>query len=307
MKSCQSVLFFVLPAVSLLLFGCPPETYAGAWTLKRGQLSVKSTLLYQNTSERYYSANTPCPLGESCTRSGQRVSFPFDGESRLTALFFDVNYGILDRLQLGLQIPYFDIQFTDIPDPTRPGTSEIGDTRFGAKYLVFKAPFVTAVEVQAKAPTGFFNRDAEIVPVGDGQWDLDVSLQFGKSLWPIRGYVNLEAGHRTRFAPDLDKANVQPGDELFWSAEAGYTFLPEKFGAKGALSGLSGGKFKALQADGGFEIADSEREAVNLEVGLWWRWQRALSVEASVTKSLSGKNFPAGEVFGIGVAYLFSF
>lgn len=278
--------------------------HAGAWTLKKGHLWIKSALLYQKTSDQYYSRNTPCPLGVNCTE-GQRVDFPFDGESELTAVFVDVHYGLFDPLEIYLQVPFFDIQFTDLASPQRPGTSDIGDVRFGVKYRFLATPLVASLSVQAKAPTGFLNKDAEIIPVGDGQWDLELIGQFGKSLWPVQSYLNLDLGYRIRFAPALETSSVEPGNEFFFRGEAGYNVL-ENLVVKFALSGLYGDPFKNHSFDTPFDIPESEREVLYVEPGISLQVVRGLAFETSVQVSVSGKNYLAGEVFNVGVSYKFS-
>lgn len=289
---------FLISILTLVLTG---NSYAGAWTLKRGQLLVKTSLLYQKTTDRYYSRNTPCPAGHNCTSSGQRVPFPFDGESKVTAVYLDLDYGLTDRLQLGVQIPYFDIEFEDLANPDRPKSTDIGDIRFGAKYRFFTNPIVSTIGIAAKAPTGFFNKDAEVVPVGDGQWDLEFTGQFGRSLWPVRGYVNLDIGYRLRFTPDIETSTLDPGNEFFFRGEGGYS-VSKILLLKVVLSGLYGGKF--LSED--LTILDSQREVLFLEPGIYLSITDNLAFESSVQFSLSGKNYTAGEVFNVGLSYSLS-
>lgn len=295
------MLKFKVSIVAALFFFPDSQLFAGAWTLQRGDLRVKTYFLFQETTERYYSRNTPCPIEENCSRSGQRVNFPFNGESTVKAVYWEVNYGLLHRLQLNFQIPFFDISFTDIANPQRPSTSDIGDIRFGAKYRLLANPLVSTFKIEAKAPTGFFNKDTEVVPIGDGQWDLDFTGQFGKSLWPFPAYLNLDLGYRIRFAPDTQTSTRDPGNEFFFRGEAGYNVLDNLL-IKTAVSGLYGNKFEQE----GVVIVDSEREVLFIEPGIYWLIKNPLAIEASAQISLSGKNYPAGEVFNFGVSYRFS-
>ncbi|MCH9008292.1 transporter [candidate division KSB1 bacterium] len=277
------------------------NAYAGAWILKRGEFWVRSSFHYLNTNERYYSRNTPCPLNENCTKAGQRVKFAFDGEGRVSALFLKARYGLFNSLELTLEVPYFNISFTDLADPERDNTTGIGDVRFGARYNILSQPIVTTFKVEAKAPTGFFNKDTEAVPIGDGQWDLEFEGRFGKSLWPLPGYVNLDLGYRFRFKPDEETSTLDPGDEFYFNGEAGYS-LTRSFLLKMALRGLFGKKFKQT----GVTIEDSEREILVLEPGFYWVVKGPLALESSVQVSMSGKNFFAGQVYSFGVSYTFS-
>ncbi len=289
----------------MLILGCfflwSGKVYAGAWTLKRGQLGVKFSLSYQKTDERYYSRITPCPLGHTCTRSGQRVPFAFDGESRFTGLFADVNYGLTDEIEFDLQIPFFDIAFTDDVNPLRPKTADIGDIRFGLRYRYLSSPVVSTLAIAAKAPTGFFNKDAEVVPIGDGQWDLEFMGEFGKSLWPAPAYLNLDLGYRIRFAPDIATSNRDPGNEFFFRGEGGYHLFNSLL-FKIAVNGLYGAKF--IQSN--LAIQDSQRQVLYFESGVFWTIKKPLAFDASIQYTLSGKNFPAGAVYNVGLYYLFS-
>ncbi|MFQ5601839.1 MAG: transporter [bacterium] len=276
------------------------EVYAGAWTLKRNQLWVKSSVFFQKTHEQFYSRNTGCPFSHKCDKSGQKVPFPFDGESKFTAVFLDIGYGLTDRLELKVQVPFYDIQFTDLSNPERDGTNDIGDIRFGARYRFITLPFVATFKVEAKAPTGFFNKEAEVIPIGDGQWDLELVGQFGRSLYPVTGYLNFDVGYRIRFEPDPQTSTRIPGNEIIFRGEGGFNVMNNLL-LKLAVSGLYSAKFK----DEDFTLPDSEREVLYLEPAVFWSVTPALALEAGVQFSLSGKNYPAGEVFSLGVSYTF--
>jgi hypothetical protein len=293
---------FVLALVIFSTALAARELTAGAWTLKKGQLWLKSSLFYQKTDERYFSRNTPCPGGHDCTESGQRVPFPFGGESRFTAIFWDLNYGLTDRLELKLQVPFFDIAFSDLANPDRPTTSDIGDLRFGLKYRVLAKPLVASFRIQAKAPTGFFNKEAEVVPVGDGQWDLEFWGQFAKSLWPLAGYLNLDLGYRIRFEPSESTSSKKPGNEFFFRGEGGHNVLKTLL-IKLAVEGFSSTRFR----EGDLTILDSERRVLYLEPGVYWLVAGPLAFEASIRLSVSGKNVPAGQIYNTGLSYTFSF
>ena len=229
------------------------------------------------------------------------MRFPFNGESKIKAVFLDLSYGLLDQLQLNVQVPYYDIEFTDFADPNRPSTTDIGDIRFGAQYRLIANPLVSSVKIEAKAPTGFFNRDAEIVPIGDGQWDLDLVARFGKSLWPIPAYVNLDVGYRFRFKPAEKTSTRDPGNEFIFRAEAGYNIL-KTLQVKAGLSGLYGNKFKQEN----LVVDESQREILFFEPGIHWNVQGPLAIDTGIQISLSGKNYTAGQVFNFGVSYNFS-
>jgi len=289
----------VAPTI-LILVTLSTQLFAGAWTLKRGDLWVKTSFYYQKTKDRYFGGLSPaCPLARNRNcKNGERVRFVLNGESKIKAVFLDLSYGLLDELQLNVQIPYYDLEFDDFGGDRN--TTDIGDIRFGAQYRLIANPFVSSVKIEAKAPTGFFNRDAEVVPIGDDQWDLELMARFGKSLWPIPVYANLDVGYRFRFKP-ADDTIREPGNEFIFRAEAGYNVL-KTLQVKAGLNGLYGNKFK--QAD--LVIPDSQRQILFFEPGIHWNVQGPLAIDTGVQFSLSGKNYTAGQVFNFGLSYNFS-
>ncbi len=281
----------------------PIKLYAGAWTLPRGTLWVKSALFIQRTSDRYASANLFC--GDRPCRNGERTPYFFNGRVESTASYFDIWYGVTDRLELQFQIPYFHISFEDDVNPDRPSTQDIGDVRFGLRYRTPLRPIVATVRIGAKAPTGFFNKDSEVVPIGDGQWDLELSIELAKSFWPFRAYSNVEVGYRFRFEPDLETTNLVPGDEVFFLFETGYN-VTERVVLIAGLSGFWGQEFVAKLQGGAFPLVNSERRILYVQPKVYWQAVANLGFEALVNVSLSGKNYPAGEIFGFGVSYAFN-
>ncbi|MFQ5752498.1 MAG: transporter [bacterium] len=214
-------------------------------------------------------------------------------------------YGVTDHLELQFQLPYFDIAFNDDVNPDRPKTSDIGDIKFGARYRFWSKPFVYTLNVEAKAPVGFFNKDSEVVPTGDGQWDLQIRSQFGRSLWPWPIYLNLDIGYKFRFEPDMNKTNLDPGDEFTFRGEAGYN-IRNNLLFKAAVDGFWGQEFSAIFPDSKLKLSNSERRILYFEPGLYWVPKNPLALEASAKISLSGKNYPAGIIYGFGISYAFA-
>ncbi len=294
------ILIFVVVQIALT----SSDGYAGAWTLKKGQLWVKSSVFFQHTSERYATNFELCD-GSAC-KNGERTPFFFNGKVKSNVAIFDAWYGVSDKLELQFQLPFFDIAFTDDIDPNRASSNEFGDVKFGMRYNILSRPLVATLNVAAKAPTGFFNKDAETVPVGDGQWDLHVQGQFARSLWPLPVYLNLDVGYRYRFDPDVSKTNLTPGDEITLRGEVGVN-LRKQLLLKAAIDGLWGKEFTAIFVDSELLLNNSERRILYFEPGLYWQALPQLALEASVGISLAGKNYPAGQVYGLGLSYTFSF
>ena len=111
----------------LALLGAAADVDAGAWTLQRGQFWGKLTYFQQQTQEWYVGKGR---FGAP----GTRARYDFDGQYESRAVFFEGLYGVTDRLDLGLQVPYFDQSFANAAF-TEPRTDTgLSDIRALAKF-----------------------------------------------------------------------------------------------------------------------------------------------------------------------------
>jgi hypothetical protein len=273
----------------------------GGWTLDEGVLRVKTYFAGMRTNERFASANLICD-GRVC-RNGERAPFFFEGRYTSYATFLGGRYGITDRIEVSALLPYYYVRYTDLVDPDRPPTTDIGDVLINARYQLKEGSLSGSVKAQVKAPTGFFNKDAEVVPVGDGQWDLTLSGQAGLSLDPWPAYLTLDLGYKFRFDPPRGLTDRAPGDEFVFRFEGGYE-AAEGLYLKASINGLLGQEWQRLRRGRDLRIEDSERRILYTEPGIYWEtgdW----AFEGSVRFPLGGKNYPAGRVYGAGVMYHF--
>ncbi len=223
---------------------------------------------------------------------GTRTPYFFGGHNDTKGFFLDVRHGFTDRLELDVQLPYFTITFNDLA-ADRSSTG-FGDLRLGARYKVLEGPLVITLGATVKFPTGQFDNDAEVVPVGEGQYDYELQLELARSLWPRPGYITGMIGYRIR--TENSETGIDHGDELFWSLEAGYQLIP-KIWFKARWRGLHGFDTSAF----GFPFPSLQRRAMYLSPGVIFEVNATRSVEISMPLSLSGKNWPAGPVFNIGI------
>lgn len=275
---------------------------AGGWTLPLGNLWIKSSFFALNTDQRFVSSRFFC--GSARCENGAIDKYFFNGQLKSFASFLEFRYGITNRLEAEFVLPYYILSFRDDVNPSREEQNSIGDIRFGFRYNLLKDPLIYTFHIQAKAPTGFFVNDAETVPIGDGQWDLWLNNQISKSFWPIHGYVSLDLGYRIRFRPNLDKTNFAPGDEYTFWFELGYN-LTENLLLKGSVNGFIGKEGEAILSNGDQVLKrnESDRQIIYAEPGIYWTMFPQFSFEASVKFPIAGKNFPAGNVYGVGFSY----
>ena len=270
-----------LPLLLALSFGAGPV--AGQWAEGKGRYWVKLSGFRHVTTEQYR------PDGR------KRRFLNSDAESRSSAVFLDALVGVTDRLDLWLQLPYFDLNFDD--DAGRRNSRGIGDVRVSARYNLLRlrgGSVPVSARFTAKIPVVDFPIDAEVIPVGEGQWDYEAWLETGVSLWPVPAYAVLWLGYRWR---SLNAESTRdPGDERVLLAELGGS-LSGPLGAKLTVDALLG-KNGSIQ---GIRVSGDEREIIYIQPSVTYRIRPDLALEVGARMPVRGKNFPAGPQFTVGL------
>jgi hypothetical protein len=301
--ACFVAMIFLFALLAILLL--PVESFAGAWTLPQKRLWLKSAIFYQVADRRFCTEQDALSFAfreAGCTAAGHHAPFdPFiGGKSEALAVFTEVAYGATGWLDVGVQIPFYSLQFTNLANPRRPRSNSIGDVRFFTKLRLLEQPVVASMTVGAKSPTGKFTVDAEAVNVSEGQWDFDVFGEVSRSLWPLRGYVSLGVGYRMR--TDNDAFEHTMGDELMALAETGYEPVPRLM-IKGTLDWLRG-QAPRLKVNNAPLL--ERRELLTITPGVIYALREGLNLEAAVRFALSGQDFPGGHQLMAAVSYGFS-
>lgn len=274
-------------SVGLILLGAAADVGAGAWTLPRGQVWSKLTYFQQQTEEWYVGKGR---FGAP----GTRARYDFDGQYESRAVFFESMYGVTDRLDIGLQVPYFDQSFANIAFAEPRTDTGLSDIRALAKLRLLANPLVLAFKAGVKMPTGEFKNEDGLIPVGEGQWDFDFVGQVGRSFWPLPLYGNIDLGYRVRTRNE--QIDRDPGDEWFLNAEMGYQLVHQL---------MLVGKCEILRSKPAVVFGGIEAEIKRityLTPALLYAVGQRTTVEAAVRFSLNGRNFPAGRQFVLGLA-----
>ena len=273
--------------IGLTLLSTATDVDAGAWTLPRGQLWSKLTYFQQQTQEWY--------VGKGRSGApGTRARYDFDGQYKSRAVFFEGLYGVTDRLDFGLQIPYFDQSFANAAFAKPRTDTGLSDIRASTKLRLLTNPLVLSFKASVKVPTGEFKNEDGLIPVGEGQWDFDFVGQVGRSFWPLPLYSNIDLGYRVRTRNE--QIDRDPGDEWFLNAELGYQLVRQ-------LTLL--GKCEVLRSKPAVVFGGIEAEIKRitfLTPALLYAVGQRTTVEAAVRFSLNGRNFPAGRQFVLGLA-----
>ena len=291
-------IFLLLVALSLLL---PQTASAGAWTLEKGRIWSKVTFMSQLTDEHY-------------DADGNAVEIPADARYQSQQVYFDFYYGLTDRIDLGLQIPYISHKFVDkdasndiaTPPPALETESGLGDVRGVAKInLVQSTGLVGTLKFGFKAPIGEYRAVPEALSVTGGQWDFDVVAQIGRSFWPVPVYSNFDLGYRLRreykdsddVAPDR---TYTPGAEFVFNAEIGYS-PTDKLLVALKYEGIVGAEYDAISNQGAPETLSQSVTylAPTILLGL----HPNLSLEASARMTAGGSRYFAGPTYAVGLSF----
>jgi len=258
-----------------------PESADAQWPVGKGEYWAKMSVFSHSTTEQFRADREKRPFLNS------------NAESHARALFLDGLVGVTDRLDVWLQVPYFELEFNDDVDDRR--STGIGDIRMSARYNLIQlldGGLPISARFTAKAPIVDFPIDAEVIPVGEGQWDYEAWLEAGVSLWPLPAYSVVWLGHRWRAMNS--ETTRDPGDEFMFLAELGVT---GRVGGKVVLDGIFGGT-GAIQ---GIQVSSDQREILYVQPTLTVQVTPSLIIEAGSRIPMMGRNFPAGRQWTVAL------
>jgi len=257
---------------ALLFLAFSQHAFAGAWTLKEDTAYNKVALnLFE--ADDTFGATTP----------------GFQEFTDVTVNYYG-EFGLSDKVTLITQIPLRRSENESITGDVE--TTGIGDVDIGLRYNILNDKWVVSSQVLYKAP--FFYDEDEDLPLGNGQSDLEVRLQVGRSLFPY-GYFGIEAGYRFRAE--------SPSDEFRYLVEYGFD-LTKKIYLRTKLD--------VIQAVDDTDVVISPNGNPNfpdafdlgkLEVSAGYKFNEKSSVEFTYTESLFGENILDGQTYQLGFVF----
>lgn len=269
--------------IAALLLAAAPVS--AQWPIGAGGFWAKASWFHHSTTEQFRSTGAKLPFLNT------------DAESISDALFVDVAVGLTPRIDLWAQLPYFDLNFNDAADDRN--SRGFGDLRLSARYnlAVFRdGSWPVSVRVTTKVPLVDFPIDAEVIPVGEGQFDYEVWVESGISLYPLPLYSVVWLGHRWRALNE--ETTRDPGDEFAFLAEVGGTSLAGPIGAKVVSDGIFGrpGRIQGIQLG-----PDDRRRILYLAPTLLMSFSENTILEAALRLPVLGRNYPAGAPLQVGL------
>lgn len=267
--------------ILLLVLGSaiPAATcFAGAWTMPAGTYYARMAFNAYDADERF-------------DLHGDRAEFPNNGD------FYDVNvtgyleYGLRPNLTLIGNLVYKYLSLDD--DSIESETYGFGDIEAAVRYLIADTPGgVFSIQGLVKIPEAYDETDD--VPLGNGQYDLEIRLLYGRSLYPmLPGYIGMETGYRFR----ID----EPADEWRYLLEIGGDFT-EKWYGRVKLDGILGIGNAAHESDGfGNPAATEEYDLGKLDICMGFRLSKRFAVEVGAIPALYGENTSAGTTWSVAL------
>jgi hypothetical protein len=169
-------------------------------TLQRGQGWIQLSAYGQRATEWYDNV-------------GDRRPFLADSEFDTRSVFLTAAVGIADGLEVWGQLPRHRLN-VDASSGSSTSTG-LGDVRAAVRVgaELFGLDFPLAVRVGAKTPGSDFPIDATVLPLTEGQTDLEVSVESGTTLGSLPVYVMGWVGFRWR--GENTEAARRPGAERF--------------------------------------------------------------------------------------------
>lgn len=172
----------------------------------------------------------------------------FRGTTKTNLLSFDVAYGITDRLEAHVTIPYANSELASIgrdgrvikdPPEFSPSASALSNVRFGVRYNLVNEPFYLTAKFDVKLPANSTDLQrgfaGTTLPIDEGQTDFDITGQISKSFIVKDRTLRIggEAGIRLRKAQKdgaIDAFTnevlpIDPANEFIYNFQVNYSLF----------------------------------------------------------------------------------
>lgn len=254
-------------------------SFAGAWTMQKGKL-------YDRVAGNVYFAD------DNFEKNSRRTDFPANGKFTDINLSNYIEYGLTDSITLINSLVYKRIENEN--DTVKETTYGVGDIDLAARYKLYDGTAgVLSTQGTVKIPEAYDKNKA--LPLGNGQYDAELKLLYGRSLWPhIPGYCSAEIGYRWRFQ--------DPADELRYLVEFGMDFTKALYGRiklDGIMS-MDNGKKTDVS---GNPTTTNNFDLGKLDIALGYKFTPAWGMELGYTPAIYGQNTAAGATYTIAATY----
>jgi protein XagA len=268
-KNTPNIILFAISVGMLIV--TTNTCFAGAWTRESGESYLQFTL------NGYYA-------DQFFDDDGDRENFAADGDFMDVNVNYYMEYGVSDRLTVISSLYYKYLKFEDSNIESK--TYGIPDIDLGMRCKLYDTPAgIFSIQGMLKIPETY--DDDDTVPLGNGQYDMEVRLLYGKSLYPkIPGYANMEAGYRWRLA--------SPADEFRYLVEFGMDFSQRIYG-RAKIDGIySMGNSDTDGGSGNNPSVTNEFDLGKFDLTIGYKISSNCAVELGVRPEIYGQNTSAG-------------
>ena len=220
---------------------------------------------------------------------GTREPFFLNARTTTRSLYATAAVGVAWGVDVWAQATLHRLRYVD--DGGERNRTGLGDVRIAARASSELLGLSIPVSVRAgiKFPGSDFPVDARVIPLTEGQTDLEVSVETGRASAGGGLYVLGWAGYRWRLASDIQLRD--PGDEWFGHAAVG--------GSRGPLRWEVG--VDALNAapglTQGLELPSDRRRLFQVTSGISLHSGPG-EVDLGLQLPLAGRNLPSNPSFG---------
>jgi hypothetical protein len=265
--------------VMMLLTASATASFAGAWTAPKNAF-------YEKLAFNFYYSN------ETFAKSGKRVDTANNGKFTDYNISNYFEYGLTDDLTVINALAYKWLE--DDNNLRRTKGYGLGDVDLGLRYkLMDNTIGILSTQALVKIPGPYDRSDP--LPLGNGQFDGELRLLYGRSLYPLLpAYGNVEIGYRWRAS--------DPSDELRYLVEFGVDVTKALYGRlklDGIYSIDNGNKF----GNDGNPTTTNNFDLGKLDITVGFKITPAWGLEASYTPALYGQNTAAGATYSLAVFY----
>ena len=250
-------------------------------------------------------------IGYEKVYDASAAKVPAPGTVRDNVLQLSAEYGLTDRLTVGLAVPFGFLSAKDYVNPLlRTGTvpvvpsppadisaSGIGDLVVTAQLALLKqGGSVLSAGLLFGFPTGD-TTNTEGLWLGDGEFNVAPRVLYGLSLYPLPMYISADLGYNIR--------GQGYSDEIFGSLETGYGFLESRLYAIVQLSVQKSTNTEPSRDIPAARLGlyNNNREFVAITPKLLYKFGSGLGVVVSYATATSGRNVAGGAVLAGSVFY----
>jgi hypothetical protein len=265
---------------ALLLAASATASFAGAWT-------AKQHAFYEKLAFNYYYSH------ETFNTTGSRGGTPDNGKFTDYNLSNYFEYGLLDSLTLVNSLSYKWLENDN--NMARTKAYGLGDVDLGLRYKLLDSDKIGIVSSQllVKIPGPYSQNDP--LPLGNGQFDTELRLLYGRSLYPlIPGYGNVEIGYRWRAE--------SPSDEIRYLIEFGVD-ISKDFYTRAKLDGTISVDNGKKRDTSGNPTTTNNFDLGKLDLTVGYKAAPNWGVEASYVPSIYGQNTAAGATYSLALYF----